>query len=251
MIGHLYDIFAEKWLRPGGQVYLYADPHFSDLDCYRMRFPNDNIGAYGSKLDYVAAKDQMQIDNINKMCHKCDTLIILGDVGNIECIKQLKAGRKVLIMGNHDAGASNYKKHTDWLADIDGKHVVLDQHFIDTHTDAEIIALPNFEVISYNLFDEVYEGCLQISPKIILSHEPIEYYPYCINIHGHDHMCEQTDGHLNVIAEKINYTPICLKAIIDSGILKIACDIHRETINYAIEKKKRKSNPMEDFQRNL
>ena len=51
-----------------------------------------------------------QIDIINKLVHKNDCLILLGDVGNVEWIKKIKAGYKVLITGNHDAGAENYKR---------------------------------------------------------------------------------------------------------------------------------------------
>ena len=51
-----------------------------------------------------------QVDRINKLAHKNDTLIILGDVGEIKNISRLKAGYKVLIMGNHDTGRSNFER---------------------------------------------------------------------------------------------------------------------------------------------
>ena len=37
MIKHLYDSFAERYYH-GGSIYLYSDPHFGDLDCYKIRF---------------------------------------------------------------------------------------------------------------------------------------------------------------------------------------------------------------------
>ena len=51
-----------------------------------------------------------QVDRINKLVHKNDTLVILGDVGDVEYVRQLRAKYKILIMGNHDAGSTNYKR---------------------------------------------------------------------------------------------------------------------------------------------
>ena len=84
----VYEIFKEKWFNQS--VWLYSDPHFSEAT---VNYPTD----------------EEQIKNINSCVGRKDTLIILGDVGNVECVKQLR-GYKVLIMGNHDTGASNYKK---------------------------------------------------------------------------------------------------------------------------------------------
>lgn len=44
------------------------------------------------------------IENINKVVHKNDTLVCLGDCGDVRYFNNLKAGHKVLIMGNHDNG---------------------------------------------------------------------------------------------------------------------------------------------------
>ena len=198
MLESLYDKF-KKW-SDGGSVYVYSDPHFSDLDSYKLRFPD----AYKSVTDYnefINKLDKMQINNINKMCNKCDTLVILGDIGNVECVKKLKAGRKILIMGNHDCGASNYKGD--------------------------------------NLFDEVYEGPLFIGKRILLSHEPIDF-DFALNIHGHLHFKEELKSDncsFNVCAEHINYTPVNLKDILNSGIMKDIKDIHRDTIDDAIIRK--------------
>ena len=151
----------------------------------------------------------MQIDSINKVCTKNDCLVILGDVGNIDCVKKLKAGYKVLIMGNHDTGASNYKRIKFLEAPYDNK-----------------------------LFDEVYEGPLFISDRLLLSHEPVEY-PFALNIHGHDHSNREltTSPHLNVCAEHIGYTPVCLSTLIKNGALKDISNIHRNCIEVARAKK--------------
>jgi len=234
MYKHLYENF-KHWYH-GGNIWFYSDPHFGDIESYKIRFPKefdfDNNSDRPSD-DWVVNKlDQIQIDNINKKVRKNDTLIILGDVGDLECIRRLKADYKVLIMGNHDLGASNYQRRIGYL---DKSHLGEDKkyHYIEKDN---------------KLFDEVYEGTLQISPKIILSHEPIEY-KYCLNVHGHVHPCRPlteldlpyyeliTADHIykyyNCCAEYLNYTPICLKSIVESGVLKHITDIHRETIDKA------------------
>ena len=109
-------------------------------------------------------------------------------------------GYKVLIKGNHEPGLAN---------------------FLD-------------------IFDEVYEGMLIIHPHIILSHEPINF-PYMYNIHGHKHHGPHfTYGHMNVNADVVGYTPINFNQFIKSGKVKECIDIHRETIDGATERKKKR-----------
>ena len=132
-----------------------------------------------------------------KYVTKNDTLILLGDVGDIECVKKLR-GYKVLIKGNHDKGNSYYK----------------------------------------DVFDEVYEGPLFISQRILLSHEPIYGLDFCLNIHGHDHNLEHIgdETHLNLASNVCGYKPIHLqKDVIEKGLLREIKDIHRITIDNAIE----------------
>ena len=196
---HLYDKFAGWASR--GSVWLYSDPHFSDEEMIYLR------------ANYIG--DDEQVKRINSKIGKNDTLIILGDIGNVEYVKKLR-GYKVLIMGNHDAGASNYRRK----AYDDESGIVKDNH----------------------LFDEVYEGPLFISDKILLSHEPI-MFPCALNIHGHDHSKWHKEDafHYNVCAEHINYTPVCLKHIIESGALKAIPSIHRVTIDTATECKQKRN----------
>lgn len=178
----LYDNF-KHWFH-GGQVYFYSDSHFSDEEMKLIRH------------NYIS--DEEQIKRINSKIGKLDTLVILGDVGNKEWLKRIR-GYKVLILGNHDSGASTYAGYVD----------------------------------------EIYEGALIISEKIILSHEPLSF-DFALNIHGHDHsMRSKADNkHYNVCAEHINYTPICLKQIIESGMLKKIPTIHRAVIDEATVRKK-------------
>ena len=109
-------------------------------------------------------------------------------------------GYKILIKGNHEPGLSNFKE----------------------------------------TFNEVYEGMLIIHPRIILSHEPINF-PWAYNIHGHNHNGPHfTYGHMNICADVVNYIPVSLNQLIKSGKLTECEDIHRQTIDAATERKKKR-----------
>lgn len=226
MYKHLYDKF-QNWYY-NGSIYLYSDTHFSDTDLKDFRH---NIS------------DEEQVKRINSKLSKLDTMIFLGDVGNVEYIKKIK-GYKVLIMGNHDSGASNYKRVEEILLEDEAEKIdkeVLEKEY--RKTKSNIVGEDCYYYYKDNrLFDEVYEGPLFISDKILLSHEPIDF-PYALNIHGHNHSGKflSDDNHINVCAECIDYTPVNLKHIIEKGVLKNIDTIHRNTIDEAIERKKKKN----------
>ena len=190
----------KHWYR-GGTIFIYGDPHFTNEEMSNLR------------KNYIG--DEEQVKRINSIVHKNDTLIILGDVGNTSFVSRLN-GYKVLIMGNHDKGSTTYKRG---MVAVDSEVKETDNH----------------------LFDEVYEGPLMISDKILLSHEPVDF-KYAFNIHGHNHSkgYGKDDMHLNVCAELINYTPIMLKSIIETGKLKLVPNIHREIIDKASAKARKK-----------
>lgn len=230
----LYDSF-KHWFR-GGQVYFYSDPHFSDEEMVHVR------------KNYIS--DEEQVKKINSKIGKNDTIVILGDIGNIDYVRQLR-GYKVLIMGNHDSGASNYiRRVTEELCNAAEKDQIMSTMCAENpgahvYAYSEVIfedAEPIWHVCCDNkLFDEVYEGALIISDKMIISHEPAPY-PFAFNIHGHDHnrQVSKLNNDMSVCAEHIDYTPVCLKEIINSGKLKHILDIHRVTIDKATIKSKRK-----------
>ena len=231
MYKNLYNIFSDRWIH-NGKVFIYSDPHFSDVESYTFReLLNDDTT--------VEELDEMQIKNINSLVGSDDTIIFLGDIGNIECIKKIK-GYKVLILGNHDKGASYYKR------EVVEKFNNEDMSFGDRLKMQDALFSHDFESINNvmkrytkqidnNLFDEVYEGPLMISNKVILSHEPIEVEEYMFNIHGHRHDLvadyDENHLHLNVCAEAINYIPVCLQDLIKNGLIKHIKDIHRYTID--------------------
>lgn len=200
----LYDCF-KHWYH-GGSIYIISDPHFNDPEMVYLR------------KNYIS--DIEQVKRINSKVGKNDTIIFLGDIGDLSFIQQIR-GYKILIQGNHDRGATIYKR--DYLKIHTPDHANLP------------IQVDN------KLFDEVYEGCLMISDKIILSHEPVDF-PYAYNIHGHVHGEHEDDNmHLNVCAEHIDYTPICLKDILNSGHLKGILSIHRECIDKATDRKQKRN----------
>lgn len=138
---------------------------------------------------------------INSKVGKKDLLIILGDCGDIEYVKKLK-GYKVLVAGNHDKGMSNYK----------------------------------------DIFKMVFSGPVMIAENIILSHEPIENLPFwCVNLHGHDHTGRRNDKrHFNFCADVINYEPVNFNQWMKEGHLSKIESIHRETIDRATERKRKR-----------
>lgn len=192
MIDTLYDKF-KPWSEKGS-VYIISDTHFEDADCKLM--------------DSNWISPQEHIDIVKQTVHKNDTLIHLGDVGNPEWMAQIKA-HKVLIMGNHDAGAINY-----------GKSIIVSHD-------------GNEKVVTY--FDEIYTGPLFIAEKILLSHEPIINGSMWYNIHGHDHSGNDkwSYNHINVASNVFNFNVFNLGKAIKNGMLKDVDGIHRLTIDKA------------------
>ena len=181
----LYKIF-DHW-HAEGTLFIFSDPHFGDSDLEM------GIRNRPSPAEIV--------QRINAKCGRKDTLICLGDVGDVEYVKMLRAKRKILICGNHDAGHTNYERQ-----------VITQQFFKSQYTKQQVLDLtkdlfPNckysidesdeivWEITADNmLFDEVYEGPLMIAEKIILSHEPIvNCPPWMFNIHGHVHTKSKND----------------------------------------------------------
>ena len=232
MIKSLYSPFR-KWTEKG-TLWVYSDPHFSDPDMVELR------------KNYIG--DDEQIARINSKVGRNDTIVFLGDIGNEEMVRKIR-GYKVLITGNHDKGASKYKRviaRTAFDRDQytkDEVHEIVSKKYpgwkIDIYEDHRVNQAPYmfWRVEADNcLFDEVYEGPLLIAEKLILSHEPVSAY-YAFNIHGHEHRYIYRDDHLNVCAEHINYYPVNLDKEIKRGLLSKVESIHRKTIDAATERK--------------
>lgn len=227
MYKNLYDQFAHWFHDDRGTVYFYSDPHFNDDEMKYLR------------KNYIG--DVEQVKRINSKIGKYDTIVFLGDIGDIEFIRKIR-GYKVLVMGNHDTGATNYKRQvvteTFHVFNTSKEEAIkiMKEKYPNWKITSEVLELGRFTKVTADncLFDEVYEGALMIAPNIILSHEPVEF-PFAKNIAGHDH-ANKYNGTINVCAEHIDYTPVPLKWLVENGMLK-APDIHRETIDKAIDRK--------------
>ena len=177
MIELLYDPY-KKW-SDGGSVYILSDLHFGDKNC-QLKTP-----------DWISPEKQLGI--INSMVRKSDTFVCLGDVGESRYVKDIKARRKILFLGNHDRKTNN------------------------TGLFDEIYAGPLFISEKILLSHEPVHGlpwCLNIHGH---DHANAEHY---------------VDGckHLNVAANVCNYTPVNLGQLIRAGILADIENIHRQVI---------------------
>ena len=114
MIKGLYKCF-DHWHKEG-TVWLYSDPHFNSDEDLRQAYPN-------------RPSAEEQIKKINSKVGKKDHLIILGDIGDIECARQLR-GHKILIKGNHDNGISNYE---DVFEEVYGGPLMISEKILLSH----------------------------------------------------------------------------------------------------------------------
>ncbi|MBP3197162.1 MAG: hypothetical protein J6N21_09185 [Butyrivibrio sp.] len=184
MIQTLYEPF--KHWSDGGSIFILSDLHFDDADCKAM-----NKG-------WITPEEQLQ--RINKLVNKNDTFVCLGDVGKAAYVKQIKAKRKVLLLGNHD-------RRSDYVGLFD-----------------EIYTGPLFIADKILLSHEPVHGlpwCLNIHGH---DHNGVEPY---------DDGCK----YLNLAANVCDFTPINLGKLIKSGILSDIRDIHRVTIDGATARK--------------
>ena len=185
MIKSLYPCF-QHWSELGG-VYLVSDTHFKDLDRNYMGY-------------FISDEDQWYI--INDTCHKFDTLIHLGDVGDLSYIKRLRC-HKVLIMGNHD---QSIEKMEEVFDEVYSGPLWISQKLVLSHEPIRSVTWDTYEHIAFN-------------------------------IHGHDHGGIKRDYHLNIAQNIYGYVPLNLNQFIKSGQLKKINDIHRVTIDNATERK--------------
>ena len=191
MIKSLYPCF-QHWSEKGS-VYLVSDTHFKDSDREYMGYHFSN-------------EDQWYL--LNEICHKNDTLIHLGDVGDLEYIKKLKC-YKVLIMGNHDQSIEKMKEVFD-------------------------------EVYSGPLW---ISQKLVLSHEPLIIEDSHFGMPAAFNIHGHDHGKNFLDDkyYLNICQNIYGYMPLNLNQFFKYGYLKGIKDIHRLTIDNAIANKETES----------
>lgn len=144
--------------------------------------------------------DEELVRRINAKVGRKDVLLILGDCGDASFVRQLR-GYKILLAGNHEPGLTAFE----------------------------------------DIFQEIYSGPIMIGEKLILSHEPIPDLTWAMNIHGHNHNSKSKDkNHFNVCADVIGYEPINLNQWLKQGYLAKIESLHRQIIDCATERKKKR-----------
>ena len=148
-------------------------------------FNHNNIINYCKRpFNNVLEMNRRLIENWNNIVTNDDTVFHVGDFGfgsreMLSDILRMLNGKKILIIGNHDIQKVNANIKLGFN-DVYKKEFILD----------------NF----------------------IFTHFPLEYVPSdYINIHGHVHNTYfkqyDTDFHINVSADLINFTPVNLDNI--------------------------------------
>ena len=234
-IAGLYKAF-DHWHQEG-TLWIISDTHFGDADI-RRGFPD-------------RPADNELVKRINSYVGCKDTLIILGDVGDVSYVKQLRAKYKILIMGNHDCGRTLYERQIitcTFSQEIFQKdkamlemqriypgcrYIISEEYDFENENYVWVVKADNM------LFDEVYEGALIIGEKFILSHEPVEL-PWALNFHGHDHQGGFHKNSVNCCCDAIGYQPINMNQIMKQGLAARIDTIHRETIDKATKRKKKR-----------
>lgn len=159
-------------------------------------------------------------------------------------------------MGNHDAGAENYKrkriskKFDTSIYQYDEALLEMKRLYPDCYYNAskEYDFHSPFEYwkinADNNLCDMVISGPLTLGEKLILSHEPIPNLSWALNLHGHTHSgpIQQDKYHYNVCCDVINYTPLNLNQFLKKGYLANITTLHRQSIDTQIKRKKKRLN---------
>lgn len=190
MIACLYDCF--KHWAANGSVYILSDPHFKDADCKTM--------------DRHWIDHDEHVAMINKKVHKNDTLILLGDLGDPEYVKQIKA-KKVLITGNHDKPG-------------------VYQGIIDEIYDGVLAIAPKI-LLSHEPVNGLIFTCN------IHGHD---------HAGRHRYFDEAGAKHINVASNVCKWMPINLADEIKAGLFSNIPEIHRVTIDYATKNSVKKKN---------
>ena len=193
MIKTLYEKF-QPW-SANGSVWIISDTHFDDSDCKIMN-PN-----------WIPAEEQAKI--LNEKCHRGDTLIHLGDVGDPSYLDKLKC-YKVLLSGNHDI-LSKVASHFDEV--YNGPLFIADRILLSHEP------IYGVEKLALNIHGHVHNGAWIIFD---------EYLGYVT--------------HINIAADVCGYTPMNLGKLINDGQLSKIPNYHRLTIDYATEHSLRNKN---------
>lgn len=181
----VYKIFNDRW---GGQTtWCISDPHFGDEDL-RAGMPN-------------RPSDEELVKKINARVGAKDVLILLGDCGSPEFVRQLR-GYKVLIAGNHEPGLSAFD---EIFNEIYSGPLMIGEKIILSH---------------------------EPIPGIT--------WAMNVHGHNHNKNSKNDANHFNVCADVIEYEPINFNQWLKAGHLSKIETLHRQIINGATERKKKR-----------
>ena len=182
MIKMLYRPFQE-WCKTG-RIFIISDTHFDDPDTKIM------------DPSWITPEEHIRI--INKVVHKNDTLIHLGDVGNPEYMNEIKA-HKVLLMGNHDETVSKFEPYFD---EIYKGPLLIAEKILLSH---EPVTIP---------------WCVNVHG------------------HAHNGTFSPDENHVNLAADVVGFKVFCLDEAIKNGLVSNIRSLHRITIDNAAGEKK-------------
>lgn len=183
----MYKTFRDRW-EQYQQFWMLSDCHFDDVEL------REGMRVQGR----WRPNDEEIVNRINQKVGKKDIFCCLGDVGNPEWIKKIRAGYKILLLGNHDAGVANYQDY----------------------------------------FDEIYEGPIFVGEKIAFSHEPLDFtFVKNIHGHVHQGKLHPDKSHINICADVVDYKPLSLGELLYNSPLSDIQSLHRQTINTATKRK--------------
>ena len=181
----VYKIFNDRWA--GQTVWCISDTHFGDEDL-RAGMPN-------------RPSDEELVRRINAKVGRKDTLLLLGDCGSQEFVRQLR-GYKVLIAGNHEPGLSAFNEIFD---EIYSGALIIGEKIILSHE--PIPGIP---------------------------------WAMNIHGHNHNKNSKNDANHFNICADVIGYEPINFNQWLKAGYLSKIETLHRQIINGATEHKKKR-----------
>lgn len=190
MIEMLYDCF--KHWTSNGRLFVLSDPHFNDKENLAMC------------PDWIPPEKHVAI--INKYCLPSDTLLLLGDLGDPEWVKKIKA-KKVLVAGNHD----NIAQYKDFISEIYTGPLFIAEKILVSHEKIEGL------VCVVNIHGHDHTG-------------PMRYND------------SRGAKHINVASNVAGWRPINLAEEIKNGLVSDILSIHRITINSATVRAVQKKN---------
>ena len=147
----VYDTFNKLW-NDYQTVWIISDLHFNEDDL-KVGFPN-------------RPSDEELVKRINAKVGRRDVLLILGDCGDLEYVKQLR-GYKVLVAGNHDCGLT---KHKEIFNEVYEGVLAIGEKLILSHEPIEVPWAVNFH--GHDHTGHKRKGCFNFCADVI-SYGPI------------------------------------------------------------------------------